>query len=148
MMKYSVYWSESRGVTPLLSNGQKEMVFDKYEDAKKFFDHELMNTTYRKLADLGRKPTKREESKYTSQLELVMWDPQDPAVCEDLELVDRYLVAGSDFATGRPFTGRTKALSVRISEEAYNMVKKQKNKSEYIDKLIRDDYKRKKGRQE
>lgn len=57
-------------------------------------------------------------------------------------------VAGSDFATGRPATGRNKSLSVRVSEEAYEIIKKEKNKSEYIDKLIRDDYKRKKGRQE
>ena len=56
-------------------------------------------------------------------------------------------VAGSDFATGRPATGRNKGLSVRISEEAYKIVKKEKNKSEYIDKLILNDYK-KRGRQD
>ena len=56
-------------------------------------------------------------------------------------------VAGSDFATGRPATGRNKGLSVRVSEEAYNLVKKEKNKSEYIDRLIIEDNK-KKGRQD
>ena len=56
-------------------------------------------------------------------------------------------VAGSDFATGRPATGRNKGLSVRISEEAYNLIKREKNKSEYIDKLILNDNK-KRGRQD
>ena len=56
-------------------------------------------------------------------------------------------VAGSDFATGRPPTGRNKGLSVRISEEAYNFVKREKNKSEYIDRLILNDNK-KRGRQD
>lgn len=56
-------------------------------------------------------------------------------------------VAGSDFATGRPATGRNRGLSVRISEEAYNLIKKEKNKSEYIDKLILEDNK-KRGRQD
>jgi len=56
-------------------------------------------------------------------------------------------VAGSDFATGRPATGRNRGLSVRVSEEAYEIIKKEKNKSEYIDKLILNDYK-KKGRQD
>ena len=56
-------------------------------------------------------------------------------------------VAGSDFATGRPATGRNKGLSVRISEEAYNFVKREKNKSEYIDRLIIEDNK-KRGRQD
>lgn len=56
-------------------------------------------------------------------------------------------VAGSDFATGRPATGRNRGLSVRVSEEAYNFVKREKNKSEYIDKLILNDYK-KRGRQD
>mgnify|MGYP003397613318 CR=1 FL=1 len=56
-------------------------------------------------------------------------------------------VAGSDFATGRPATGRNRGLSVRISEEAYNLVKREKNKSEYIDRLIINDNK-KRGRQD
>ena len=60
---------------------------------------------------------------------------------------DSSTVAGSDFATGRPATGRNKGLSVRISKEAYNLIKKEKNKSEYIDKLILEDNK-KRGRQD
>ena len=60
---------------------------------------------------------------------------------------DSSTVAGLDFATGRPATGRNKGLSVRISEEAYNLIKKEKNKSEYIDKLILEDNK-KRGRQD
>ena len=59
---------------------------------------------------------------------------------------DSSSVAGSDFATGRPATGRNKGLSVRVSEEAYEIIKKEKNKSEYIDRLIIEDYK-KRGRQ-
>ena len=57
-------------------------------------------------------------------------------------------VAGSGFATGRPATGRNRGLSVRVSEEAYNLIKKEKNKSEYIDRLILNDYNKKKGRQD
>lgn len=60
---------------------------------------------------------------------------------------DSSSVAGSDFATGRPPTGRNRGLSVRISEEAYNFVKREKNKSEYIDRLIIEDNK-KRGRQD
>lgn len=45
--------------------------------------------------------------------------------------------AGSTFASGRPATGRTKAVSVRLTEEAYEILKKKKNKSAYIDRLIR-----------
>lgn len=47
--------------------------------------------------------------------------------------------AGSKFGTGRPATGRTYAISVRISQEAVKILNKKKNKSEYIDSLIRKD---------
>lgn len=47
------------------------------------------------------------------------------------------MVAGSKFASGRPATGRSKAVSVRLTEEAYEILKKKKNKSAYIDRLIR-----------
>ncbi len=47
--------------------------------------------------------------------------------------------AGSKFATGRPATGRTFAISVRISHEAVEILSTKKNKSEYIDALIRKD---------
>lgn len=45
--------------------------------------------------------------------------------------------AGEEFGTGRPATGRTHAISVRISSEAYELLKDKKNKSQYIDWLIR-----------
>lgn len=47
--------------------------------------------------------------------------------------------AGSKFATGRPATGRTYAISVRISHEAAEILSTKKNKSQYIDGLIRKD---------
>ena len=47
--------------------------------------------------------------------------------------------AGSEFASGRPATGRTHAISVRISQEAANILNTKKNKSEYIDRLIKKD---------
>ena len=47
--------------------------------------------------------------------------------------------AGSKFASGRPATGRTEAISVRISKQAAEILSKKKNKSEYIDVLIRHD---------
>ena len=45
--------------------------------------------------------------------------------------------AGSTFASGRPATGRSKAVSVRLTEQAYEILKSKKNKSAYIDRLIR-----------
>ncbi len=42
-----------------------------------------------------------------------------------------------EFGTGRPATGRNKAVSVKISQEAYEILQGKKNKSEYIDRLIR-----------
>lgn len=47
--------------------------------------------------------------------------------------------AGTKFGTGRPATGRTYAISVRISHEAAEILSNKKNKSEYIDELIRHD---------
>ena len=47
--------------------------------------------------------------------------------------------AGGKFATGRPATGSTHAICVRISQEAVNILNTKKNKSEYIDALIRKD---------
>ena len=46
---------------------------------------------------------------------------------------------GSKFASGRPATGRTIAISVRISKQASEILSNKKNKSEYIDELIRKD---------
>lgn len=45
--------------------------------------------------------------------------------------------AGTAFASGRPATGRSKAVSVRLTEKAYEILKNKKNKSAYIDRLIR-----------
>ena len=45
--------------------------------------------------------------------------------------------AGTTFASGRPATGRSKAVSVRLTEEAYAILKGKRNKSAYIDRLIR-----------
>ena len=39
---------------------------------------------------------------------------------------------------GRPSTDRNVAISVRISQEANELLKQQKNKSEYIDRLIKE----------
>ena len=47
--------------------------------------------------------------------------------------------AGSKFASGRPATGRTVCISVRISKQAAEILSSKKNKSEYIDELIRND---------
>lgn len=47
--------------------------------------------------------------------------------------------AGTKFATGRPATGRTHAITVRISQEAAELLCTKKNKSEYIDALIKND---------
>lgn len=45
------------------------------------------------------------------------------------------------FAQGRPSTGRTIAVSVRITKEAAEILSTKKNKSEYIDNLIKQDEK-------
>jgi hypothetical protein len=47
--------------------------------------------------------------------------------------------AGSAYATGRPATGRTFAVSVRITKEAADILNTKRNKSEYIDHLIKQD---------
>ena len=43
------------------------------------------------------------------------------------------------FATGRPATKRTYAISVRITKEAADILNTKRNKSEYIDHLIKQD---------
>ena len=45
------------------------------------------------------------------------------------------------FASGRPATKRTYAISVRITKEAAEILSTKKNKSEYIDNLIKQDEK-------
>ena len=47
---------------------------------------------------------------------------------------------GSAWGTGRPSTGRTHPVTVRLSDAAYEALGKIKNKSLYIDSLIRIDY--------
>ena len=47
---------------------------------------------------------------------------------------------GSSWGTGRPSTGRTHAVTVRLSDLAYEALRKVKNKSLYIDCLIRIDF--------
>lgn len=44
--------------------------------------------------------------------------------------------AGSAFGTGRPATGRTHPITIRVSNEALKILAAVKNKSEYIDNLI------------
>ena len=47
---------------------------------------------------------------------------------------------GSAWGTGRPSTGRTHPVTVRLSDVAYEALGKVKNKSLYVDSLIRIDY--------
>lgn len=46
---------------------------------------------------------------------------------------------GSAWGTGRPSTGRTHPVTVRLSDKAYEALSKVKNKSLYVDNLIRID---------
>ena len=46
------------------------------------------------------------------------------------------ITPGSQFATGRPATGRNKTITIRISERAAEILKDEHNKSDLIDKLI------------
>lgn len=46
------------------------------------------------------------------------------------------ITPGSQFATGRPATGRNKTITIRISDRAAEILKDVHNKSELIDKLI------------
>lgn len=41
------------------------------------------------------------------------------------------------FGTGRPATGRTHPITIRVSDEALKILTAIKNKSEYIDTLIK-----------
>ena len=47
---------------------------------------------------------------------------------------------GSAWGTGRPSTGRTHPVTVRLSDVAYEALGKVTNKSLYIDFLIQMDY--------
>ena len=46
---------------------------------------------------------------------------------------------GTAFGTGRPATGRTHPVTIRLSDIAYNWLTQISNKSAYIDNLIRQD---------
>lgn len=46
---------------------------------------------------------------------------------------------GSAWGTGRPSTGRTHPVTVRLSDLAFEALGKIKNKSQYIDSLIQLD---------
>lgn len=46
---------------------------------------------------------------------------------------------GSAWGTGRPSTGRTHPVTIRISDYAYEILTQISNKSKYIDNLIRQD---------
>lgn len=46
---------------------------------------------------------------------------------------------GSAWGTGRPSTGRTHPVTVRLSDLAFEALGKVKNKSQYIDSLIQLD---------
>lgn len=46
---------------------------------------------------------------------------------------------GSTWGTGRPSTGRTHPVTIRLSDYAFEALSKVKNKSLYIDSLIRID---------
>jgi hypothetical protein len=48
-------------------------------------------------------------------------------------------MSNNHFAQGRPATGRTFAVSVRITKEAADILNTKRNKSEYIDHLIKQD---------
>ena len=47
------------------------------------------------------------------------------------------ITPGTQFATGRPATGRNKTITIRISDRAAEILKDEHNKSELIDKLIK-----------
>ena len=48
------------------------------------------------------------------------------------------ITPGSQFATGRPATGRTHTITLRISSLAIDILHNQTNKSAYVDQLIID----------
>lgn len=52
---------------------------------------------------------------------------------------DKQHTPGTAFGTGRPATGRTHPITIRVSDEALKILTAVKNKSEYIDTLIKFD---------
>lgn len=49
---------------------------------------------------------------------------------------DKQRTPGTAFGTGRPATGRTHPITIRVSDEALKILATVKNKSEFIDYLI------------
>lgn len=54
---------------------------------------------------------------------------------------DKHHTPGTAFGTGRPATGRSHPITIRVSEEALKILAAVKNKSEFIDYLIINAYK-------
>ena len=52
---------------------------------------------------------------------------------------DKQHTPGTAFGTGRPATGRSHPVTIRVSDEAFEILGHVRNKSEYIDTLIRLD---------
>ena len=50
---------------------------------------------------------------------------------------DKQHTPGTAFGTGRPATGRTHPVTIRVSDEAFEILGNVRNKSEYIDTLIK-----------
>lgn len=128
-MRFLVRWREGRGGTPLLSHGETEKTFDSYDEAEAFFNKELEETRYKKAT-----PHADGEKLNLSQLELLGIGDGSPTV---LSHAGDYLIPGSHFGSGRPFTGRTHSVTVYLTEEAAAILKSKKNKSAYIDDLIK-----------
>ena len=54
---------------------------------------------------------------------------------------DKQHTPGTAFGTGRPATGRSHPITIRVSDEALKILAAVKNKSEFIDYLIINAYK-------
>lgn len=52
---------------------------------------------------------------------------------------DKQHTPGTAFGTGRPATGRSHPVTIRVSDEAFEILGHVRNKSEYIDTLIKLD---------
>ena len=55
---------------------------------------------------------------------------------KNIKMNKEKITPGTQFATGRPATGRNKTITIRISERAAEILKDVHNKSELIDNLI------------
>ena len=57
---------------------------------------------------------------------------------KNIKMDKEKITPGSRFATGRPSTGRTHSITLRISLSAKKILHEHSNKSAFIDKLIID----------